>query len=353
MKRAAAAFALALAGCATPPAPAPFLSDDAPQVAERPALDDLSDVAAASAKGAPRLFRFTKDGRTLWVFGTMHVTPRGFRWLSPEAKAAFGAADLVLTEVGTTDAGQYNPRESDYAELLPLSVRSDGIDTRDAVAAPGSAERAVLEAALDLVGIAAAGAANARPWALCIDLQRSERPSGVQRLSVEARRMRDAAAEAVGPLDRVSPDARLERFRLSHELAYQTLEDFAARARIYATMTDAEAIDCIRARARQMMSNAEVRAFPARFHAAFESWRKGDTETARRDTLAEIGALSPAYAVRLFQAREAAWLKIIAQRCDAAGIDCAVAVGFAHLGGEDGLLKGLERMGWMRVGGAI
>ncbi len=219
------------------------------------------------------------------------------------------------------------------------------------VAAPGSADRAVLDAALDLTGISATGAARAKPWALCLDLHRGERPDAWRRLSGAARERRIQAMQAVGPIDPESPDARIERFRRSQGLAHQQMETFATRARIYGTMRDDEAIGCIRARARQIATGGDFDALPARYALALAQWRGGDVEGARRSELALSRSISPAFAARLYQTRERAWLALIAERCEAARIDCVIAVGFAHLGGADGLFRGLEEMGYRRVGG--
>lgn len=346
----AALLAVLLTACAAPNAASPFIPDDAPTVAQRPPLYDLSDVTAASGDGVPDIYLFEKNGRALAVFGTMHAVPQGFRWLSPAARRVIAAADLVLTEVGTTDAAQYNPRESEAGALLSLVSRDDGRDTRDLVAAPGTPERTALETALDLSGIGAAGAAQSRPWALCLDLQRGERADAVRRLSREAREWRIAAAAAVGPIDPQSPDARIERFRLSQSLAHRQLETFATRARIYATMSDAEAIQCIRARVASIASGADFKTLPERYARALAQWRGGDLDGARQTELALSAAISPAFAQRLYQRREAAWLALIAERCETAAIDCAVAVGFAHLGGADGLLRRLEAAGYRRKG---
>ena len=107
----------------------------------------------------------------------------------------------------------------------------------------------------------------------------------------------------------------------------------------------------IRHRARAIARGEDWARFTQRFNAAYDNWTRGDAEAARRMEIAEAEKISRGFAARLFQGREAQWLSLIAERCDAAAIDCAIAVGFAHLGGEDGLLKGLERMGYRLVRG--
>ncbi|MFT3810002.1 MAG: TraB/GumN family protein [Micropepsaceae bacterium] len=354
--RIAAALLLAAstAACAGVPQSPPrgIIADDAPEIAERPAPYDLSDVSAASGAGAPHIWLFEKNGHTIALFGTMHGVPGGSRWLSPAAKRAFTDADLVLTEVGTTDVAQYNPRVSEMEGLAGILTRTDGLDSRDLAAPPGTPERAELDAAIELTGLRSATIGSQQAWALCIDLQRGESREAMLRMTPEAQEKRLAAVRPIGPIDSgpASPDARLERFRLSQGLPHRQLETFATRARAYAPMPEAEALTCIRNRAHAIVSGADWARFADRFRAAHDNWTRGDAEAARRMEVAESQKISRGYAARLFQARERQWLALIAERCDAAAIDCAIAVGFAHLGGADGLLRGLESLGYRRAG---
>jgi len=355
--RLAAALMLAAsaAACSSVPQSPPrgIIADDAPEISQRPEFYDLSDVSAASGEGVPQIWLFEKNGHSIARFGTMHGVPAGSRWLSPAAKRAFTEADLVLTEVGTIDAAQYNPRMGDLEGLAGILVRTDGLDSRDLAAPPGTPERAELDAAIELVGLRSASMGSLQAWALCVDLQQGESRESIIRMTPEALEKRLAAVRAVGPIDSgpTSPDARIERFRVSQGLAHRQLETFATRARAYAAMPEDEALTCIRHRARAIARGEDWARFTQRFNAAYDNWTRGDAEAARRMEIAEAEKISRGFAARLFQGREAQWLSLIAERCDAAAIDCAIAVGFAHLGGEDGLLKGLERMGYRLVRG--
>lgn len=350
--RAAAACVLAalLTACAQTPSPPPagIIADDAPEIGARPAYYDLADVSGPDAPGMPGMWVLEKNGRTLAVFGTMHVVPQGFRWLRPDVKRAFAEADLVVTEVGTTDAAQYNPREGELEDLAGLLTRHDGANTLDLVAAPGTPARAELEAAIDMAGVRAASSDSLQAWALCLDLQRSETVEAVRRMTPEARALRTEATQSVGPIETGagSPDARIERFRISQGLPHRQLETFATRARVYATMPEAEAIACIRHRAHAIVTGADWTEFPRRFHGSFARWTGGDLDGARRAETTEAAQISPGFAERLYQGREAQWLALIAVHCEEARQNCAMAVGFAHLGGPDGLLKRLEQAGY-------
>lgn len=348
----AAALMLAalLTACAQAPVrpPAGIIADDAPEIGARPAPYDLSDVSGPDAPGMPSMWVMEKNGRTLAVFGTMHAVPRGFRWLRPDVKRALAQADLVMTEVGTTDAAQYNPRLGELDDLAGLLSRDDGVNTLDLIAAPGTPERVELEAAIDMAGVRAASVTTLQAWALCLDLQRSETPDALKRMTPEARALRTEATKTLGPLESGpdGPDARIERFRLSQNLPFKQLETFATRARVYATMPEADAIACIRHRAHAIVAGTDWTSFPQRFRAALDFWTRGDLDGGRRSAMAETAGISPAFAERLYQGREAQWMALIARHCEATKLNCALAVGFAHLGGPDGLLKRLEQAGY-------
>ncbi len=351
-RAAAAALGLVVAACAAPPEAkprVPIVSTVVIGPASPTEPYDLSDVTAERGAPAARVWRFEKNGLRLSVFGLMHRTERGARWLSPAARSDLEAADLVLTEVGTTNAGQYNPQPDEIAAITHLLTRQDGGDTRDLAAAPGTHERAMLDAALELARIPPSAAARVQPWTICLDFFHGPKPDTGHRLSREVRALAEAAAKAIGPLDQETADARIERARVSRGLAHGALETLVTRARIYGTMAEEEALACIRTLSRRMATGDDYRTVPERFARMRARWMSGDAETARVEEVAMATAISPAFAARLFQARERAWLALIAERCEAGALNCAVAVGFAHLGGADGLLKGLEAMGWRRV----
>lgn len=354
-RAAAAALATALAACAAPREPAPRtpIASTVRIAPETPpaAPYDLADALTDGREAAPRIWLFRKDGLSLALFGTVHATPRGARWLSPAAHRAFEAADLVLTEVAATEAAQYNPSLAEIEALAPLLLRQDGLDTRDLVAAPGTPERRALDAALEMTRLSPEGTARARPWTTCVDLFHGPRPDTPNRLSAEARAQRAAAARAIGPLEAASPDARIERARVSRGLAHSPLETLASRARIHAAMDEGEALTCIRILSRRIAAGSDYPDMPRRFHEALEGWRRGDAEGARRSVTAYATGITPGFAERLLQARERDWLALIGERCEAARLNCAVAVGFGHLGGADGLIEGLKAMGWRLQGG--
>ena len=122
MKKRALALALALApalalvlalstALASParPTPPPPASKDAPAAAptaERlacpPALPTQPDNGAVP-KDRGLLWRATRDGRSVYLFGTLHVGKPSWRKLGPLTSAALRASDLLALEVDPND----------------------------------------------------------------------------------------------------------------------------------------------------------------------------------------------------------------------------------------------------------
>ena len=103
-----AALALVLlAGCAQAapaslPATTPATAPTPTHAACPPALPTQSDSAAAP-RDRGVLWRATRDGRTVYLFGTLHVGKPNGRKLGPLTRAALRASDVLALEVDPSD----------------------------------------------------------------------------------------------------------------------------------------------------------------------------------------------------------------------------------------------------------
>ena len=79
----------------------------APEPAAAPACPPSVSSTAAAQAAAPRdrgfLWRATRDGRTLYLFGTLHVGKPAWRRLGPQTGAAMRASDVLALEVDPSD----------------------------------------------------------------------------------------------------------------------------------------------------------------------------------------------------------------------------------------------------------
>ena len=81
----------------------PVTSDAAcPPPLPSPTAEQMS-AAARQARDRGFLWRLSKDGRSAWLFGTIHVGRLDWIYLGPQLRAALTAADTVALELDITD----------------------------------------------------------------------------------------------------------------------------------------------------------------------------------------------------------------------------------------------------------
>ena len=68
-----------------------------------PPLPTSTAASATAAKDRGLLWRATRDGRSSWLFGTLHVGSPGWRKLGPLTAAALRASDVLALEVDPSD----------------------------------------------------------------------------------------------------------------------------------------------------------------------------------------------------------------------------------------------------------
>lgn len=82
----ALAFSACLAGAAAPPAASPAAD----------VLQVLDTVVVTGIQPGPGLWRVEKDGRVMWVLGTLAPLPKRMEWNSAEVEARVAASGVVL-----------------------------------------------------------------------------------------------------------------------------------------------------------------------------------------------------------------------------------------------------------------
>jgi uncharacterized protein YbaP (TraB family) len=68
-------------------------------------------VLAQSAAPNPALWRIRDGASTVYVFGSLHILPQGFRWRAPEIDAAIAASDIFVFEVPVDDEATARQKE--------------------------------------------------------------------------------------------------------------------------------------------------------------------------------------------------------------------------------------------------
>lgn len=91
----AAAWLLASAACAAGPTAAAGVAPSCPP--------PVPQAASTAERDRGLLWRITRDGRSSWLYGTLHVGKPAWRRLGPQLAAALRAADVLALEIDPSD----------------------------------------------------------------------------------------------------------------------------------------------------------------------------------------------------------------------------------------------------------
>lgn len=245
-------------------------------------------------------------GEQAWLLGTIHALPRPAAWRSPTIDQAFGQADTIAVEVASLgdDAAlaQIHAKLSTSSGLPPLSARID------------PALREALAARLKKAGRSEAELATTETWAAALLLARA----GATRKETE------------NGIDRAV-------LRLAGTKRVIEFEGAAAQLGLFDALPETEQRDLLEAVLREAAAPSGESAD------LVLAWRTGDF--ARIEAESRRGLLAdPELREALFAARNRAWTERIARELSARR-RLFIAVGAAHMAGEDGLAAMLRAQG--------
>ncbi len=290
-------------------------------VAFQPARAFAQAVEAAPAPAAARVVpRAEGAGPALWVvrdadstlylFGTVHVLRPTTAWGSARVDAAFDSADQVWFEISNPD---------DQAALMPL-VQQYGISPDRPLSSLLTAEElTALNAAAAGAGLTAAQMDPFRPWLAGLTLSVApmlragyDPESGVE-LILKAR------AEAAGK-------------------PVQGLETVDKQISILASMPEADQVAFLRS-LLESFEEATVE-----LDRMVGAWASGDVATLEAVAVDEMQSETPALYEALLVRRNTDWANQIQTMLEGSGT-VFIAVGAAHLAGDDSVQEILEDRG--------
>lgn len=266
-------------------------------------------IVAAPVLAVPALWTATKDGRTLTLYGTIHALPAGTDWFTPNARAAFAAADTLLVEmVAPEDPAAMAAVVQDIGflpEPVPIRARlPDDLKPRyDAVAMASNLPLANLD--------------RMKSWFAAISLVQLEMlmagidPAAGVDVSLIARAR--AAGKTLAGLE--TPRGQLELFNGLPEAEQRLLL--------------ASAVNDVGQSKSAMLG-------------LIAAWSAGDVERLRKDF--DDSGLSVEMERRLFTNRNAAWANHVDRLRGRQRV--FVAVGAAHMAGPDSLIAMLKARGF-------
>lgn len=237
----------------------------------------------------------------MWLFGTIHALPDGVSWRSDALEDALARSDLLLVEIADLNTAQLQATFKELSNTpgqAPLSQRVD------------SAGRPALLALMDNAGMDNGDFAAVETWAAALMLAGAVRDSdtanGVDRALI------DGADDVAG------------------------LETITGQLSLFDRLPETDQADLLVLTARSSAANEG--------QVAAKAWYGGDM--AKLDDLVRRPLLEyPALHAALMTDRHARWMTAIDQQL-ALGRRPLIAVGAAHMLGEEGLPQMLEARGF-------
>ena len=272
----------------------------------------LTPLAAKAPTAKPAMWMLSDADTTIYLFGTIHLLPKGTEWRTAAFnKAAISASDLVVETV----IDESNPAAA-AAEMMKLAVSPNLPPLLDRVPAD---KRAALTAVATKTGVPMAVFDKLETWAgAFIMLGVTMKELGLDPASGVETSLKTEFTTAKKPIGQLETNA--EQFGF-----FDTLPEAAQRKFLDSVLDD-----------------------PAKGKAQFDEmlavWTRGDVK-AMGDAFNRELADSPDLRENLLRKRNANW-NIWLQRRLAQPGTTMVAVGAGHLSGSDSVIAMLEKSGY-------
>ncbi|GGX72070.1 hypothetical protein GCM10011309_22920 [Litorimonas cladophorae] len=250
---------------------------------------------------------------TLYIFGTVHLLPDDLTWQRDDMRQAFDNAGTIFFEVDTGPRGQID------ATVLTtsLGLRNDGLRLSDRL---DNYQLNLLEAAANNGGLTIASLDGMKPW-------------------LAAEFLTFAAAQNAGLSSDLSADEALKSraSRSGKNVVY--LESLEDQIRASADLPEFIQLDIL----TETMEQFSILGRDATDIA--EQWSVGGTDYLTEKLIRPMKARAPEVFNGLLRDRNRNWVAPLSRFMDDSGTGF-VAVGTAHLLGEDSLLTGLREQGY-------
>ena len=272
----------------------------------------FSPLVAKAPAAKPAMWKLTDKDTTIYLFGTIHLLPKGTEWRTPVFNQAAASASDLVVETVIDDA---NPASA-AAAMMKLAVSPNLPLLLDRVPAD---KRAMLAAVATKTGVPMAVFDKLETWAgAFIMLGVTMKELGLDPNSGVESSLKTEFATANKPIGQLETNA--EQFSF-----FDTLPEAAQRKFLESVLDDP-------AKGR------------AQFAEMLSVWTRGDVK-AMGDTFNRELADSPDLRENLLRKRNANWNVWLQRRLAQPGTTM-VAVGAGHLSGSDSVIAMLEKSGY-------
>jgi hypothetical protein len=275
-----------------------------------PFAGTAGEAATAPKAAKPAMWKVADSDTTLYLFGTIHLLPKGQGWRTPAMDSALAGADELVLEVANIDdmmaSAQAMAKLGMSPGLAPIAQRVP------------EDKRAALRAMIAESGYPEAVFDRLETWAAALPLL------GVtfKRLGLDPSL---GVESQIGAPFKASGKTVTGLETVEQQLGYfDTLSESAQRALLLSVVEE----------------SAETR---AQFAEMLAAWASGDLKGIAR-TFDDETQMSPELKAALMSRRNAAWADWLAKRMEKPGT-AFVAVGAGHLVGADSVQSMLKKKG--------
>ena len=269
-------------------------------------------TASATDAAKPALWKVSDADTTVYLFGTIHLLPKGLEWQTPKLRDALAQSDELVMEAVL---GKNPMKQAQAMMKLGLSPGQPPLASR----VPAE-KREALGKMIKSSGVPAAALDKMETWAAALTLL----AVSFQQMDLKG----DAGVESVLQASAgKKPVSGLET--VEQQLGYfDGLSEEAQRTFLSGVLDDPSA-------AR------------AEFQAMLDAWRRGDVQKIAQTFDSEM-TMTPELRRVLMTQRNAAWAEWVKTRLDRPGT-VMVAVGAGHLAGRDSVQAMLAAKGLKAV----
>ncbi|HVF83484.1 MAG TPA: TraB/GumN family protein [Sphingomicrobium sp.] len=266
-------------------------------------------VGAAVAK--PALWQVADKDTTIYLFGTIHLLPEGYKWRTPRIDQAVSSANGLVVE---TIIDTKNPTElAGVMMRLGLNPSVPSLLSRVPVE-----KRAALQAAVKASGIPMAALDRMETWAAAFTLIGTQfRALGLQAEAGVETTLKSSFSLAGKPIGQLETNAEQLGF-------FDALPEAAQRELLVAALD-------------------QPASAKAQFDGMLAAWTRGDVDSIAKTFNTDMAG-SPELMDALLRRRNANWAGWIEKRMAQPGT-VMVAVGAGHLAGEASVQDLLQRRG--------
>jgi hypothetical protein len=271
-------------------------------------------VAAESSPAneqAPPLWSFSDGDSTVYLFGTIHLMREGVSWYQGRVRQAFAEADRLMVEVDQNSISRQ--KQVELVRSLALLPREEQLS--DIIPAE---QMQKLEEVLSPLGVPEQAVERWKPWYAAITL------AGV-------------AAQQHGFLPKYGVDATLLRKAQERGLPVLQLESAKEQLSLFDSLSREDARYLLRDAIEEQQEMQQL------FRDLNTAWQRGQMSSIE-ELLLDSSEENPSFHKALYTARNRRWTPRIAGLLEKEGISF-VAVGAAHLIGEESVIELLEERG--------